>query len=84
MGLARPATLFADPAKQAALEKALKECGAKVGADSSSSSGKRKHDGSAEQPWLRNVRCRHCHEKGHFARDCPNGGATQKGPRPPA
>lgn len=84
VGVSRPAQLFTDPAKQAALEKALKECKpSKASAEASISKRQRQGGASAAQPWQSKAICRHCRERGHFARDCPNGRATQLGPRPP-
>lgn len=88
VGMSRPTQLFADPAKQAALEKALKECSSSKASTGSAADSKRKQPsgGAANQPWLKGhkrPRCHFCREEGHYARECPKGGATQMGPQPP-
>lgn len=86
VGIASAPALFTDPAKQAALEKALKECKPVANRGGSSypvGSKRRRSEVSSAPPTsdelrtgkalvLRRMQCHTCGGRGHYARDCPS------------
>ncbi len=88
-GLDTPAVRFSDPAKQEALEKAIKES-SKAKSNSTGKQPNPKAEGPAPkkrrsgQSWIAGAECHKCGGIGHLSSECPSeGGASGKGLRPP-